>query len=334
MQYTAAVSEDVVNHLLTFLLDENVTSFGDQAEENMGSVSVGYDVQGHFELNEIDFRNDPDRIKVDELDIVWDQFEGWVDLEIDIEEICIGGFCIIPNPFGGCAVRAPSTCFFESDTDIDIHLPLNLAGIIRSEVSALLAPTVNYRDNRGSTDYLEAQIERQRRLEARPPSETGPLDPPSVNSWEVSFYPDTLDIDIFDRADIVGDLLEDALSAALDGLLGGLPDWAKDVLRDTFGSLIDLVRSALDLPDDLGEWFSDLIGVSLDLEGFLIEVLDQFFIDYPALRIEDPYPILDWEPPLSEASSETRTIPVKLPIGDLNVDIADTELIINANLGS
>jgi hypothetical protein len=334
MQYTAAVSEEVVNDLLMFLFDENVTSFGDQAEEDLGSVSAGYDVQGHFELDKIDFRNDPDRIKVDELDIVWDKFEGWVDLEIDIEEICIGGFCIVPNPFGGCAVRAPSKCFFESDTDIDIHLPLNLAGIIRSEVSALLAPTVNYRDHRGSKNYLEAQVERQRRLEARPSSETGPLDPPEVNSWEVSFYPDTLDIDLFDRADIVGDLLENALSTALNGVLGWLPDWAKDVLRDTFGSLIDLVRSALDLPDDLGEWFSDLIGVSLDLEGFLIEVLDQFFIDYPALRIEDPYPILDWEPPLSEPPGDTRIIPVKLPIDDLTVEVAETELVINANLGS
>lgn len=326
---TMAVSEEMVNDLLTVLLDERVTTFDDQAEEDFGAFSAGYDVAGHFELDAIDFRNNPDRIKIDELDIIWDRFNAWLD--IDIPEICIGGFCIIPW-FTGCAVRAPRICLFESDTDI--HLPLSLGGLIRSEVSALLALTVDYRHNRGAMDYLEAQVEEQRRLDARPPDETGPLDPPVVNSWDVSFYPDTLDIDLFDVADIVGDLLEDAIAAVIDGLLGWLPGWAKDVLRSIFGSFVDIVRTVLDLPDDAGEWLSDLIGVSLDLEGFLIELLDEFFIDYPALSIEDPYPVLDWDPPLSESVSDGRLIPVKVPIEDLTVDIADTELVINADVGS
>lgn len=133
---------------------------------------------------------------------------------------------------------------------------------------------------------------------------------------------------------MVGDLLEDAIDMVVDGLLGWLPGWAKDVLRSMFGSLVDLVRDVLDLPDDLGEWFSDLIGISLDLEGFLIELLDQFFIDYPAFRVEDPYPVLDWSPPLGTPASGTRLIPVKVPIEDLDVDVADTELVLTANVGN
>ena len=52
---------------------------------------------------------------------------------IDIPEICVGGFCIIPNPFGGCILRAPRVCVFSDDPDIQLTLPLS--GLIRHEVS-------------------------------------------------------------------------------------------------------------------------------------------------------------------------------------------------------
>lgn len=320
---TMAISEDVINDSLSVLLDERVTGFQHDDEADLGPFSAGIDVAGHFELDAIDFRDSPDRVKIDELDVIWDRLRFWLD--VDIPDLCIGGFCVVPTPFG-CAVRAPERCLFRGDDDV--HIPLNLGGILRSEISGLLAPTVQYQSNRGSRDYLEAQVEQQRRRED--PEE----DEPVVNTWDVSFYPDTLDIDLLDRADIIADLLEDAISVVIDGLLGGLPDWARDVLRSIFGSLVDIVRTVLDIPDDVGEWFSDLIGVSLDLEGFLITLLDQFFIDYPAYRIEDPRPVLEWEPPLSESADGDRTIPVKIPLAEPSVDVGDTELVITADIDS
>lgn len=327
---TLALSEDVVNDVVSVLLDERVTTLTYDEEAEMGPLTAGIDMEAHLELDGIDFRDTPDRIKLDELDVVYDVLDLFLD--IDIGEFCIGGFCIVPW-FTGCAVRAPEICLFEADPDI--HIPLSLGGLVRSEVSALLALTVDYAENRGTMDYLEAQVEEHRRLEARPGDETGPLDPPVVNSWDLSFYPDTLDIDLFDVPDMVGDLLEAAFDFVLDDLLGWLPGWARDVLDTMFGGIVDIVRTVLDLPDDLGEWLSDLIGVSLDLEGFLIEVFDEFLFDYPVFSIEDPYPVLDWEPPLGEDPDpgESRLIPVKVPIEDFDADIDDTELVITAAVG-
>ncbi|WP_332900253.1 hypothetical protein [Haladaptatus sp. CMSO5] len=329
---TMAVSEAMFNNVLDVLLDERVTTIDYEKEaEISGALTAGIDVEAHFELDAIDFRDTPDRIKIDELDVVYDVLDLYLD--VDIDEICIGGFCIIPW-FNGCAVRAPEICLFEADPDL--HIPLSLGGIVRSEVSALVALTVDYAHNRGTMDYLTAQVEEHNQLAARPAGETGPLDPPVVNSWDVSFYPDTLDIDLLDVADIVGDLLESAIEFLIDDLLGWLPGWARDVLHGIFGSFVDIVRAALDLPDDLGEWLSDLIGVSLDFEGFLIEVFDEFLFDYPVFSIEDPFPVLDWSPPLGEPvpPGETRLIPVKVPIENLAIDLADTELVITMEVGN
>lgn len=335
---TMAVSEEGLNESLQTLLDPDVTSFGDQDQVDAGPVTAGYDLEGHFELDKLDFRNDPDRVKIDELDIVWDTLECWLGL--DIPRICIGGFCLIPG-FTGCAVRAPKKCIFKKDPDIQITLDLSW---LRSEVSTLLMPIINYRTHRGSRDYLAAQIENWRRYATRDSSESGHLDNPAINFWELTFHPDTIDIDLIDRADVIGDLLEDAFSNYLNSALSWLPGWAKDILRKKFGSFVDMVRKLLDLPDDLGEWLSDILQVSLDIPGVLIEVLDNFFDVYPAYRLEDPYPIMHGRPTFghlvhqghhtpSAVKSQNPTIPVKIPIDDVAVDIGDTELVVTGDFG-
>jgi hypothetical protein len=76
----------------------------DEADSvDFGPFTAGYDVKAHLEGGTIDLRSDG-TIALNELDIEWDVLHFFAG--IDIPEICVGGFCIIPNPFGGCLVRA------------------------------------------------------------------------------------------------------------------------------------------------------------------------------------------------------------------------------------
>ena len=157
-----------------------------------------------------------------------------------------------------------------------------------------------------------------------------------MNTWDVSLHPDTFDIDIFDTADMIADIVQDLLDRIIDMLVGVLPDWAIDVLESLAGSLVRFLRDALDIGDDLAEWLSDIIGVSLDVPGIILEILDDYLIDYPVFRIEDPYPVLDWSPPLGGPTTggDPRLIPVKVPIEELDIDLQETEVVLTASIGA
>lgn len=145
------------------------------------------------------------------------------------------------------------------------------------------------------------------------------------NKWQLFIDPEWVDIDVFDWADIIGDLIENALNNAIDDLLFFLPGWAKDLLKAILGPVIDLVRGILDIGDDIDEWLSDLLGVSLGLFDFILTaVADYFAGKYPLLEIEDPFPIMPYQGGL---------IPVKLPIESLVIDITDDEMILTADVG-
>ena len=329
---TLAVSEASVNDIVSALLDPSVTRIQAAPRADSGALAVEATIDGHLEHGAtlVDFRDSPDQVKLDELDIVWDTFD--LDFELDIPELCIGGFCISPGWFGPC-IRAPEKCFFESDPDIELTIPLDW---IRSEVSVLADLLVEYGTNR-TTDYLQAQADEHDALEAlEAAGESGPVDPPLVNTWDVSLHPDTFDIDIFDTPDMIGDVVEDFLDLVVDMLVGFLPDWAIDVIESIAGSLVQFVRDALDIGDDAGEWLSDLIGVSLDIPGIIVELLDDYLIDYPVFRIEDPFPVLDWSPPLGTAvtGGEPRLIPVKVPIEAFDIDLTETEVVLQATIGA
>jgi hypothetical protein len=79
-------------------------------------------------------------IALKELDIEWDVLHFFVGFEI--RETCVGEFCIIPNPFGGCLVRAPRQSVFSANPDLGISL--DLSGLLVSEVSATIEPIEKY----------------------------------------------------------------------------------------------------------------------------------------------------------------------------------------------
>jgi hypothetical protein len=282
---------------------------------DFGPFTAGYSAEAHLEGGTVDLRAD-NTVQVKELDIKWDKLD--LNLGIDIPEICVGGFCILPNPFGGCLVRAPRVCIFDSDPDINITLPLG--GLITSEISVTGSLVTKYFINParpGGMNDWDAQD----------------FDPSLANHWQLFLDPQFLDVDIFDIADIVGDLLENAVNAAVDNLLGFLPGWARDLIKAILGPVIDLIRGILDIADDIQEWISDLLNVSFGILDFILQlVADYFAKENPLHQIEDPYPILE-AAPNPNSGSPLMIVPVKIPIRDLKVFNDDHEMVLTANIG-
>ena len=298
---TIAASEPAFTALFEQLRD----SFSESASDSgsFGPFTASYAVAFHLENGSVDLRGD-NTVRIGELDVVWDTLA--VSLGLDIPSVCVGGWCIVPTPFG-CAVRLPRKCFFQGNPDVSI--PLDLSGLLRSEVSLIAGLRTGYFVDPGRQswmDYIDAE-------KAGVP-----------NKWQVFIDPESVDIDVFDIADIIGDLLEDAIDAAVDTLLGFLPSWARDLVKAILGPLVDLVRDVLDLPDDIEEWLSDLLGTSLGLLDVIVTAVLDHLLAEPVFEFEDPYPILD---------AAGGLIPVKIPVADFNVHVTDDEMVVEANVG-
>ena len=151
-----------------------------------------------------------------EVDFVWDRLD--IGIGLNIRPVSVGGFCIIPNPFGGCILRAPRKTFFAPDPDVSGTLPL--AGLRHEITSSFL------------------------------------FDPKDLGDrWVVRLKPQMpIDVDFIDAADMVGDLLDRLVDILVDDLLSFLPVWARSLVRAILGGFVDLIRGLLDLADDVMEW--------------------------------------------------------------------------------
>ena len=310
---TIAASENTFQTLFETLRDNLQFARSDSAD--FGPFTAGYALEAHLEGGSVDLRSD-NTVQVKELDIKWDQLD--LSLGVDIPEICVGGFCIIPNPLGGCILRAPRVCIFDDDPDISITLPLG--GLITTEISLTGSLITKYATNPsrpGGMNDWDAQD----------------ADPSLANHWQVFLDPQFLDVDFFDIADIVGDLLENAVEAAVDNLLGFLPEWARDLIKAILGPVIDVIRAILDIADDIQEWISDLLNVSFGILDFVLQLVADYFANQsPLQEIEDPYPILEAvENPNQGLPSSI--VPVKIPIRDLSVFNDDQEMVLEGSVG-
>lgn len=302
-EITLAASETSIVKLFEAL--RNAFSFANANSVSFAGFTAGYEVAMHLEGGTLDLRSDGS-ISIKELDIKWDKLNCFVGF--DIPEVCVGGFCIIPNPFGGCLVRAPRLCAFSASPDVGLKIPLD--GVVTSEISLRASPVVKYSIDPGRMPFMDDWQAHAAHVD---------------NKWQIFLDPETVDVDVFDIADIVGDLLENAASSAIDKLLWFLPGWARSLIKWILGPIFDLIRAILDLPDDIEEWFSDLLGTSLGLfDTILTAVADYFAAKFPIRELTDPYEILG--PTLGD-------IPVLIPIKNLAVSVSDTELTLTADVG-
>lgn len=300
--FTVAASEDTFRELFAVVRDNVAEST--TGSEDLGPFSVSWNLGFHLEDGSVDLQSD-NTVLVSELDVVYDPV--LLTFGVDIPEVCIGGFCVFPTPFG-CALRAPRICVFSADPDLSI--PVDLGALIESEVSGSFQIDTRYFVDPGRTAGMT-------NLDAE--------DAGVPNRWQFLLDPVWLDIDPLDIADTVGNILDQAIENAIDGLLGWLPGWAKDLIKALLGSVVDLVRAILDIADDIDEWLSNLLGVSIGILDFVLTmVADYFASQYPLFEVEDPYPILDYDGPL---------IPVKVPLQNMGVTVNDDEMILQADVG-
>jgi hypothetical protein len=301
---TVAASENTVRKVFAKVRDQIAESTSGSAD--LGPFTVSWNVGFRLENGTLDLQSN-NSVLLSELDVVYDPLK--LTLGIDLPEVCVGGFCIIPSPFGGCWLRAPRICVFSADPDIS--LPINLSGLIRSEISGAFRVKTRYFVDPGRTPTMTD-------LDAE--------DADVPNKWQVLLDPIWLDIDPLDIPDIVGNILDQAIDNAVDDLLGWLPGWAKDLIKAILGPIVDLVRAILDIGDDIDEWLSNLLGVSIGILDFVLTIVADYFANrYPILQFEDPFPILDYEGPL---------IPVKVPLRNPAVTVNDVEMVVTIDVGA
>ncbi len=301
---TAALSEAVVDALFDAVRDG--FSFNKTVSGDFGPFTASATAAGHLENGSVDLRAD-NSIALDELDLKFDALG--VCLGIDIPQICVGGWCIVGIPFDGCAVHLPEICAFSGDPDISFCL--DIAPFVRFELSAAVRPLVKYSVNPGRTSGM---------------NDWDAHDAALPNHWQIYLDPLTIDLDLFDVADIVGDLLEDAVDAALDTVLGPLPDWAKDLIKALLGPVIDLVRDILDFGDDVSEWLEQLLGTSLGLGNFILQLI----ADYLA----STHPLAEFEDPIVLMPTDGALIPVLVPMEFLDVHVTADEMVLTADVAN
>jgi hypothetical protein len=321
---TAAVSEDAFKRSFDLLRDSIHWDKSDSGD--FGPFTAGYHVQGHLEGGTVDFRND-NTIQIKELDIKWDKFE--VTLGLDIDEVCVGGGCIeLPWPLPDICL--PKVCVFSDSPDVSISP--DLAAFVAQEISFTGSMVARYYDASlppppwySPCSLLNTVL-----------TSAGLIEPlPNHNQWHIFIDPETVDLDLFDFPDIVGDLIEDALTSAIEAIIPG--GWVRDVILGIIGGIADLIRFILDIPDEIDEWLSDLFNVSFGLFDFLLQmVLDLFGNCVPIYRIDDPFEILPSKVTTNVllSGAPVTLVPVKVPVRNLTVGVTDVELAIQADIGA
>jgi hypothetical protein len=320
---TVAASE----HAFKTMFDLLVKSIGWEKSDSasFGPFTAGYHIKGHLDGGSVDLRAD-NTIQVKELDIKWDILE--VSLGLNIPELCVGGGCInLPWPIPDICL--PEVCVFSDDPDVSISL--DLAQFVAQEVSFTGSLVARYYNASLPAPLIDPCDMLRDVL-----SNAGLIEPlPAHNQWHIFIDPQTVDIDLFDFPDIVGDLVENALTDAIVAIIPG--GWVRDLILALIGGVADLIRFILDIPDEIDEWLSDLFNVSFGLFDFLVTlVLDVFGHCVPIHRIDDPFTILEEEVSTSVRLDGTPVtlVPVKVPIRNLSVLVNDLEMIVQADAGA
>jgi hypothetical protein len=297
---TIAASEKAFKQLFTVVRDNFTFAKSDSA--SFGPFSAEYAVAAHLENGSIQLNNDG-TIEISALDVVWDTLQ--VKVCFNIPGFCIPGFCVIPDPWNGCLVGIPEICIGGP-----ICVPLDLSGLV-SEVSKFRARlTTKYFVDPGRLpgwSDLEAEFNGK------------------SNMWQVFIDPDLVSVDPVDVPASIANIFENFVENAIRNGLPG-PGFIKDAIMWLIGPVIDLIKSGLDILDDLEDFVQNLLGIHFGIFGIIqTAVADYFANKYPIYEFEDPYPILP---------QETGLIPVKIPLRKLAATVNTNEMIVTGDVGA
>ena len=287
---TIAASEASVQRVFDFLLERipirKRLHWG-------GRFSADLDIDARFKRDYSTSINltPAGNVDVRDVDVIWNRLD--LRLQVDIPEICVGGQCIVPTPFG-CAVRLPRVCVFRGGPEFDVTLPIG-QWIRRSEISIVGKPYFFHETTSSPAE------------------------------WKLFLDPSLVRFELIDIADLVGDFLTNAMNALIDRILGWIPAILRNAIRAILGPIIALIRRLLDIPDQFMEWLSRLLRVSLNCWDFIItELADIFRQQMPLHEFDDPFPIIEGDGSLG---------PVVVPITDMRSRVTDDEIILEADLG-
>lgn len=300
--FSAAISTDAFERIFTAIVKE--FRFLKSGTDNYGSFSVNYDVVAHLEGGSVEMKDDG-TVVIKELNVIWDKFK--LNIGIDIPEISVGGgeVCVNPPypscnvPIVGCkkCVTLPSYSFFSGSPDITI--PVDLSGLITSEL------------------VFNTQLETFYGIGSGTP-----------NRWQIAFIP-TLPSDLYitNIADSVGDLFKSRVKHTIDDILSSskAPDSAIKLISEILGGIDNIMRNIINIPDDIGKWFIDMIqhiGIVRSLLNDLYDYLT--FKILAAFEIEDPFQVL---------KPDSNIVPVKIPIEFIRVSVNSHEITIEGDVG-
>ena len=300
---TIAVSEAVCAKTLEVV----VANFGFDVADgaNFGGFIAGYDGRLVLKGGTLELRDDG-TVRLRELDARWDKLD--FTLGVTMPEVCFGGG-FVDLPFG--TVHLPGINVFSGDPSVSVTV--DLAPFVKHELSLVARPLIQHFDP--ATTAIGKHC--QQLHTALDIDDTKP-------QWRVFCDPQTIDLDPFDFADTVGDLFEQALTDAVDALLPHGP--VRDLILAAIGSVADLLRTLLDIPDDISEWLSDLFNVSFGVFNLILQFVADFFGKCVSFfQLDDPYPMF---PKTSELAE------VMVPIQHLTATVSDAELVVTADIGA
>lgn len=298
---TVAASANTFGQMFN-ALRQNFT-FAKTDSANWGPFSANYSVKLHLENGSIALNNG-NNVEIAGVDIVWDTLKCGVCL--DLPGFCVGGWCIIPDPFDGCWVSLPKLC---------IGGPI----CIEPDLSGLVSSISDIKANLLAKYFIDP---------ARTPGETD-LDAEfngHPNKWRIFLNPLWVLVDPIDIPATIDNIFENLLKSAIDGLLWFLPGWAQDLLWSLIGPVLDPFKSIIGIAGSISDWLSNLLGNQFGLLGLIETAVADYFANRdPIYEFEDPYPIL---------AGTGGLIPVKIPIRDLAIDVNSNEMTLAANIGA
>ena len=304
---TIAVSEAVCAKTLEVVVANFGFDVSDQAD--FGAFRVGYDGRLVLKGGSLELRDDG-TIRLRELDARWDKLD--FSLAVKLPEISFGGG-LVEVPLG--SILVPGTGVFSGGKTVTFTV--HLAPFVKHELSLVGSPLIQH-FKPGVTPIGKHCQDLHTALD---------IDD-TKQQWRVFCDPQTIDFDLFDFADTVGDLFEEAFTGALDAALPrGL---LHDLILAGIGSIADLLRTLLDIPDDISEWLSDLFNVSLGVFNLILQFVADFFgkcISF--FQLDDPYPMF---PKTVEKGVELPDVTV--PLEHLTATVSDVELVVTADIGA
>jgi hypothetical protein len=300
---TIAVSEAVCAKTLEVVVANFGLDVSDRAD--FGGFTAAYDGRLVLQGGTLELRDDG-TVRLRELDARWDKLD--FTLGVTIPEVAVGGG-VIDLPSG--TVHLPGVSIFSGNPFVAVTV--DLAPFVKHELSLIASPLIQYFQP-GITPIGPHCQQLHTAL--------GIDD--TKSQWRVFCDPQTIDFDLFDFADTVSDLFEQALTDAVDALLPRGP--LHDLILAAIGSVADLLRILLDIPDDISEWLSDLFNISFGVFNLILQFVADFFGKCVSFfQLDDPYPMF---PKTSELAE------VMVPIQHLTATVSDVELVVTADIGA